>query len=77
MLAHDYINTTQAEAIRKQLAPMSRYVQRLVDRLEKELRVDPADLLLQDARRSSNALLDLTSTVHYLTCRSGVGEPRE
>jgi hypothetical protein len=44
--AYDYTNTAQAEALRKQLAPMSRYLQRMVDRLEKELRVDPADLLL-------------------------------
>jgi len=56
----DYITTAKAEALGEQMAQMSRYLQRLVDRLEKELRVDPADLLLQDAKRASNALLDLT-----------------
>jgi hypothetical protein len=76
MQAQKYITTAQAESHRNQLAPMSRYLQHLADRLEEELRVEPADLLFQDARQASNVLLDPTSTVHYLTCRSGVGERR-
>jgi hypothetical protein len=76
MRSYDYISVAQAEALREQLAPMSRYLQRLVERLEKELCVEPADVLLQDAKTASNALRDLCSTVHYLTCRSGVGERR-
>ena len=77
MRSYDYISIAQAEALREQLVPMSRYLQRLVVRLEKELCIEPADVLLQDSIRASNALLDLCSTVHYLTCRSGVGERRE
>ena len=76
MPSYDYISIAQAEALRAQLAPMSRYRQRLVDRLEQELRIDPADVLLQDAKTASNALRDLCSTVHYLACRSRVGERR-
>jgi hypothetical protein len=49
---------------------LSRYLRRLANRPEKELRVNVADGLLQDARRTSQALLDLTSTVHDLSRRS-------
>ena len=76
MPSYDYISIAQAEGLREQLAPMSRYLQRLVVRLEQELRVEPADMLLQDSIWASNALRDLCSTVHYLPCRSGVGERR-
>ena len=54
MCAYDHITTAQAEALGVQLAPMSRYLHCLVDLLEKEVRVDPADLLPQDARGASS-----------------------
>ena len=51
---------------------------KLVTRMENELRFPPADPLLVATRTAYDALRDLANEVHYLSCKTGIGnQPRK
>jgi hypothetical protein len=68
------LTPAQAEALHNQLRPMVQYLNKLLQRMENELRFPPSDPLLGMTKAAYHALRDLLSKTHYLSCRSGGGE---
>ncbi len=68
------LSTIQAEAIGDRLAPYVRYLGRVRRRMD--ARGFPhTDELLRAADKAYSTARDLSIKLHYLSCKSGVGQP--
>jgi hypothetical protein len=68
------LSTAQAEKIGEQLAPHVRYLGRVRRRME-ALGFPMTDELLRATKNAYSKARDLSITLHYLSCKSGVGRP--
>jgi hypothetical protein len=64
----------QAKKMHAALLPTLRYVNRLCERLNVR-QFPPTDRLYRAAGKAHDAMIQRVTTLHYLTCDGGVGEP--
>jgi hypothetical protein len=67
------ITTEQSQRLMKQIATHLRYLNRIVERMNRR-GFSPTDELYQSAKRSRAALQDLHVAAHYAGCKSGVAK---
>jgi hypothetical protein len=70
----DDLKTHQAERLRIDIARMLRYLNRLMERMTR-LGFPVNDPLYIAAGRARDAMQDLHTAAHYVTCSHGVGRP--
>jgi hypothetical protein len=74
MITAQTIKTEDARKINDKLAPAMRYIVKLYERMEKA--GCPSDDSFRIAlTRAYDAMQDLATELHYMSCKEGVGRP--
>jgi hypothetical protein len=68
------LTTEQAAQMHKSLFRLANYLSRVVKRMERR-GFPPDDPIFQSARRAYDAVCSFSMDLHYLSCKSGVGNP--
>jgi hypothetical protein len=72
-MTSNQLTKEQAKKMYAAMVPTLRYLNRLCERLN-ERQFLPSDQLYRATLKAQDAMMQLTTTLHYLTC-DGVGEP--
>ena len=70
------LSREQAEALREKIGPWVNYIVRVRERMTK-VGFTLTDPLYQSVMKAEHALREVWIKLHYMSCASGVGKPRD